>query len=117
MTMLTIRPNAAGNSTTWTTQFPASGSHYDKCDEASQDGDSTYVATSGVAQSDEYDLYGLGDHTTETGTIDSVIVYGVARRTSSTGSNGYVKNYLRTNGVNYTGNAISLSTTYASGST
>jgi len=43
MTSLTLRPNAAGDSTGFSTQYPDTGEHYDKVDDVSPDGDTTYV--------------------------------------------------------------------------
>ena len=40
-----FRPNAAGDETTIWSQEPDSGEHWDKVDEETSDGDSTYVAT------------------------------------------------------------------------
>ncbi|MBS3171993.1 hypothetical protein J4438_00210 [Candidatus Woesearchaeota archaeon] len=41
----TLRPDAAGDFTELTTQYPSSTSHYDKVDEVTADGDTTYVSS------------------------------------------------------------------------
>ena len=43
MSTSNLHPNAAGNYTNWTTQYPDSGSHYDKVDEITHDSDTTYI--------------------------------------------------------------------------
>ncbi|MFH1376409.1 MAG: UbiA family prenyltransferase [Candidatus Woesearchaeota archaeon] len=43
-----LRPNAAGISTNYTTQYPDSGSHYDKVNESVADDDTTYVAQTSI---------------------------------------------------------------------
>jgi len=71
---VTLRPNAAGDYTNLPSQYPASGSHYDKVNEASPDGLTTYVLDGALAQSK--DSYNLENATIPSGsTISSVIVY------------------------------------------
>jgi hypothetical protein len=53
-------------------QIPISGNHFDKVDEATPDDFSTYVYNSYAAGTD---LYGLTNHSTETGTIHYVRLY------------------------------------------
>jgi len=50
----TLRPNAAGDETNITTQYPASGAHYDKVDEATSDDWSTYVSTNSSSATNWY---------------------------------------------------------------
>jgi len=72
----TIRPTAGGDSTQWA-KSGSGGSNYDRVDEATWDGDTTYVyATSG----NPLDLYQLGDITLTSGyVIESVAVTAVAK--------------------------------------
>jgi hypothetical protein len=69
----TLRPNAAGDETSISSQWPNSGSHYDKVDEASADDDSTYVCTNSTSY--QRDLYALDNHSVGAGTINSVTIY------------------------------------------
>ena len=71
MATLTLRPNA--DIVTQLGQFPDSGNHYEKVDEGGGgDGDATYVAS---PVDWNYDLYGLPNHTTESGTINKITVF------------------------------------------
>jgi len=72
MSTLTLRPNAAGDETSITYQWPNSTYHWDKVDEVTPDND-TYVFVE--ASSYKRDLYSLPDHTTESGTINSIKIY------------------------------------------
>ncbi len=79
---LYLRPNAAGDETAIDTQFPASGAHWDKVDEAIPDEGTTYVSTTNPAF--QRDLYN-SDNTSQTGTINWIKVWmrtdhGVATR-------------------------------------
>jgi len=71
--VLTLRPNAAGDETNVPYQYPTSGSHWDKVDEASADNGATYVMS--IANDYGRDLYALPNHTTESGDISSIIAY------------------------------------------
>ncbi len=105
------RPNAAGDETNIVSQFPASGDHWDKVDEASSDGDSTYVYTD--LDPWEEDLYHIPNHSTQTagGDINYVEVFMVSRATSNaTQLSAYV--HMKTNGVEYSGFSENLSTSY-----
>lgn len=82
----TLRPNAAGDTTDIPTQYPNSTFHWDKVDEVSADGDTTYVE-SADSTTRYLDLYNL-PASSGAGTINSIKVYAVAKVTggSSTGS-------------------------------
>ncbi|MFQ5997027.1 MAG: hypothetical protein ACE5KP_05320 [Dehalococcoidales bacterium] len=96
----TLRPNAAGDETGIADQYPATGAHWDKVDEAISDGDSTYVETSWWDWQE--DLYNIGNHTAGGGTINYVKVYMVARSiVDAERDNAYV--HIKTNGVEYNG--------------
>ena len=83
---VTLRPNANGD----TTQLNRDGgsSNWSRVDETSSDGDSSYVYSTGSGEA--HDLYNLGD-TSQTGTINSVIVHSrmrqVAGSSTSAGPN------------------------------
>ena len=107
-------PNAAGD-VTQCSQFPASGSNWDKV--TSNDGDTTYVMNDTVVGS-RYDLYNLGD-TTAKGIINSVTVSVVCRGTSAaTNKKTYVYTKLKTGGVEYNGTeSVAVPTIYTTYST
>jgi hypothetical protein len=70
MSVLTLRPNAA--SVTELSQYPADGDRYQKVDEATLDEtDYVYNAVK-VSQSTKTDIYGFSNHSSESGTINSV---------------------------------------------
>ena len=48
MTTLTLRPTGAGALTEWTSQYPASGAHWEKVDESVADDDTTYIYSQGT---------------------------------------------------------------------
>ena len=108
----TLRPNAAGDST----QFTPYGATYNwQCvDEVTSDGNTTYVyATHGGygAAATWIDLYNLPD-TSLTGTINSVTVYGVAKRFQTAGGSFYVA--LKTGGGVYYGGSNAVTSTWTS---
>jgi uncharacterized delta-60 repeat protein len=92
----TLRPVGPGNATNWN-QSPASGSNWDKVDEVTRDDDTTYVYTS----SSVYDLYEVADHSTGSGTINSVTIHAWAARETGIMSGG--RTMLRTQSTNYAG--------------
>ncbi len=76
---LVLRPSADGIVNDWTVSGAAN--NWQAVDEADpHDGDTTYVWTDTTGHSD-WDMYDVPDHTTETGTIQQVTVYAVARKT------------------------------------
>jgi len=93
----TLRPNAAGDSTDFTSQVPASGSHWDKVDEASADDDTTYIRAdpNGGAFSGR-DLFNL-PAPSSSGQINSVTMYIRA----ITNIWGDCRGQLRTYSINY----------------
>ncbi|MFC1941320.1 hypothetical protein ACFLWL_02815, partial [Chloroflexota bacterium] len=87
----TFMPNAAGDDTNIDTQFPISGAHWDKVDEATADNFTTYVSTNSVSY--QRDLYNIPD-STGTGVIDNVILYfRLANSASTADSNKYAVAY------------------------
>ncbi len=94
---LTIRPNGAGDETNFVGQYPVSTYHWDKVKEVTPDEDTTFVWANGVGQRD---LYALGDHTTEAGTINSITVYVRAKYISG-GSSDKIYISIRTNSTTY----------------
>jgi len=107
-----FRPNAAGDETDIAYQVPATtGDHWDKVDEASADGDSTYVATDKLLWQE--DLYNMTDHSTQTvgGTINYVDIYLEARVTANVSQeDAYV--HIKTNGVEHNGSTENLTLSY-----
>jgi hypothetical protein len=107
----TLRSNAAGDETFISEQYPVSGLHWDKVDEASSDGDSTYVETSNWEFLE--DLYNIGNHSTGSGTINYVRVYMVAKATGTRIDRESVYVQIKTNGTEYDGSLEWLTTSYA----
>ncbi len=109
---INYRPNAAGDETGIDEQYPASGEHWDKVDEATHDGDSTYVASDSPPWKE--DLYNITDHSDQTagGDINYARVYQVARATdNATQTSAYA--HIKTNGVEYNGTEETVTTSYA----
>ncbi|MFC1949219.1 hypothetical protein ACFLW0_03500 [Chloroflexota bacterium] len=106
-----FRPNANGDETTITDQYPAEGEHWDKVDEVTSDNDSTYVAT--LNQNWEEDIYNINDHSTQTvgGAINYIKIYAIARTTANTTqTNLHIR--IKTEGVVHDGSEESLTTSY-----
>jgi len=80
---LILRPNGAGSETSITSQYPDSTYHWDKVDEESPDDNGTYVYQ--TTTSYLRDLYAIPNHTSESGTINSITVYFRV----ATGNEGY----------------------------
>jgi len=110
----TFRPNAVGDETVISNQFPDSGAHWDKVDDSpSHDGDSTYVESQ--SSSWEEDLYNLPSHVSGSGVINYVRVYIVARNLrSGTPDQPSAYVHIKTNGVEYNGTQEDLTGSYAS---
>ncbi len=105
------RPNAAGDETAITEQFPDSGEHWDKVDEVTSDNDTTYVQTDQVWRED---LFNLPNHSTQTagGTINYVEAYMVAKTmVTPIETTGYT--HIQTNGTEYNGTSENLTLSYA----
>ena len=108
MATLTLRPNAAGDSTNITNQTPGSGSHYDKVDDTgSGDGDTTTVWES---DGTNRDLYNIPD-TATTGPINNIKVYarlkGISNYQTPTG-----KIVVKIGGTEYASGAINPTASY-----
>ncbi len=105
----TLRPNATGDETGISEQYPATGANWDKVDEATSDDDTTYIQNNGGWQED---LYNTGNHVTGSGIINYVKVYMVNRALDTpTRTGAYV--HIKTNGVEYNGPEELLTTSYA----
>jgi hypothetical protein len=108
---LILRPNAVGDETAITYQYPDSGAHWDKLDEATADDDSTYVYTSSTNY--EEDLYHIPDHSTQTagGDINYVEVFMTSRASANaTQPSAYAK--IKTYGSEDPGLSENLTSSY-----
>ncbi len=109
---LVFRPSAAGDETAIIEQFPDSGEHWDKVDEATSDGDSTYLQDD--SQIYREDLYHIPDHSTQTagGDINYITEHMVNKAlASATQVSAYT--HIKTGGTEYNGTSENLSTSYA----
>jgi hypothetical protein len=106
------RPNAPGDRTDLKTQYPDTGEHWDKVDEATSDGDSTYVASG--ENKWKKDLYNIPDHSTQTagGSINYVEVYMVTRA-EDTPERDSARILIKTNGKEKKGSDETVTTSYA----
>jgi len=98
-----LRPNGSGASSQLT-DSPTSGSNWQKVDEVSSDGNSTYVR--GNSSSWRRDSYAVQDHSAGAGTIDSVVVHIMAQRQGG-GSQG-ARTSVRVGGSYDDGSTINL---------
>lgn len=107
----TLRPTGAGDETSPTiSQYPVSGAHWDKVDDTTSDGDSTYINTE--AYDWHEDLYSIANHSTGSGQINYVRVYYVAREEADNlDANVYV--HIKTNGVEHDGTSDDVPQSYA----
>jgi len=106
----TLRPTAPGDATGIGYQFPDSTEHWDKVDEATSDGDDTYVYSTYFDYQE--DLYEIGNHTAGTGQINYVRVYMVGKEQSiDTDANGYL--IIKTNGVQDSPLPVNFTQSYA----
>ena len=99
----TLRPNAPGDETHISHQYPKSGEHWDKVGEVSADDWETYVWGGG---SYKYDLYHIPDPSEGLGTIYDVTVYFRFSGDVHTGkgdTTGYAKAVIKTYGTVYQG--------------
>jgi hypothetical protein len=80
MAELILRPN--GTHSSGASVYP-SGTPYEAVDEVSSDGDTTYVYSSGGGVACQLDF---PNHTTESGDINSVTIYAIARETEADGT-------------------------------
>ena len=98
----TLRPNAAGDATNITYQYPDSDEHWDKVDEESADDFSTHVNTKTTGY--YMDLYNIPNHSAGSGTVNSVTVYfRFSGDSNGAGYIGYAKAAIKTNGTVYDG--------------
>ena len=105
---LTIYPNGPGNYTNISGQYPNSGAHWDKVDEAVPDDDQTYVYTNSDTQ--QKDAYTLQD-VSGTGIIASVTVYFRFRSSASTSNYAYCQPFLRLGARETAGTEVSTRST------
>ena len=95
-----LNPNGSGDETGLNTQYPTSGSHWDKVDDpvGSPDDDSTRVSSNSTTY--QRDLYALSNPT-GSGTINWIKVWYRFKR--GTGGTGYLKPAIKTGGTAYEG--------------
>ncbi|MEE9365257.1 MAG: hypothetical protein V3W44_01090, partial [Dehalococcoidales bacterium] len=106
-----LRPIGTGDEIEVKSQYPTTGAHWDKVDEASSDGDGTYVSEDRTAWNE--DLYNTANHSTQAagGDIQYVEVFMVSRASANgTQESAYV--HIKTNGVEYNGPSENLSANY-----
>lgn len=96
--ILTISPNAAGTYTTWT---PDTGSNYARVNEATEDGDTSYVATNTVGNKD---TYRYGSLSGSPATIYGMQINMVARKDDAGGR--AISSQIRTGSTDYTGSQV-----------
>lgn len=103
----TLRPDSAGD-VTQLSPYPADSINYNKVNEASSDSDSTYVYTT---INGKYDLYSVANHSTGSGTINSITVY-INAKYVSIAATARIK--IKTESTEYdNGSDISLTSSYA----
>jgi len=108
-----LRPTGSGSTTQlslepyreWRGYYYYYFSNYEHVDEASSDGDSSYVYRDG---SERMDTYAMRNASLSLSTINKVTIHYVARVDSS----GSARPVIRTNGVNYYGTSQALTTSY-----
>ena len=105
-----LRPDSTGDDTGISGQFPNTGQHWNKVSETTSDGDSTYVYTD--TNSWQEDLYDIGDHSAGSGNINYVKVYMVCRSTSNP-SQASARIHTKTEGSQYDGGQVTVTTSYA----
>ena len=91
-----LYPNAPGDSTGITTQFPNSTFHWDKVDEVVVDNDATYVESAAVS---EIDFYHIGSLPTAA-IVSKIVIQAIGRHTNVAGYL-YVKLGLKIGGLEY----------------
>ncbi|KKL67753.1 hypothetical protein LCGC14_2131810, partial [marine sediment metagenome] len=110
MPVATLKPNGVGDNTVWSTQFPASGAHWDKVDDGTgfgdADDDTTYIQGNVPNTKDDF---GLEDYSAG-GTINSV--EHNMRYKSTSGSAAVVKAYWRLSGSEQLGTQQSQTGSY-----
>ena len=106
-----LRPVGTGASTSLSRN--SGSSNWGRVDEASPDGDTSYVYTTSTTNT--LDSYSTSNHVLGSGTISSVIVHVQAKMQSS--STGYARTIVRTHNTNYQSSDISLTSSYGDYST
>lgn len=97
--VLTLRPNAASSGSKGCTAVGAA-TLWGCVDEVVADGDTTYVNLDDSGDDEEF-LVALPNHTSESGTINSVTIYGRARTGSGTYDLNYAGVWIKTNSSYY----------------
>jgi len=100
MAIETLRPNAAGDLTEWSS---VSGcvNHWECVDEASADDDDTYVYKVGQDAAGQIDLYNLDNHRGGSGTINNVKIYARCRIDGDCGVYTSIQLRVKTEGTVY----------------
>lgn len=104
-----LRPTGAGDKTEIAVQYPDSGEHWQKVDEAAPDGDGTYIATD--ENKWKKDLYNITGHTVS-GTVDHVKVY-ISCRAVGTPTQTSARVFIKTEGKEKEGSEVTVTTSYA----
>jgi len=105
-----LRPDAIGDETNISSQYPVTGAHWDKVYEETPDGDSTYVYTNSTTWQE--DLYSIAAHAEGAGSINYVKVYMECRAEASpTETSAYA--HIKTNGLENNGSEETMTTSYA----
>ena len=107
-TIYTFRPNAVGDETLIQYTHPILATHWQMVDDVTPDEEDTYVCESWGNSG--RDLYNIANHTAESGTIGSVVVFA---RVKSTSTGNYLKIRIKTGGTIYESPDKSVTTSYA----
>lgn len=110
MVTITLRPAGGGALTEWSAQYPSSGYHFDKVDEAVTDEDSTYIYLG--SSSYKADLFRHSGYTAS-GDITAIRVYARGCNVVGGSSYSYWKGAVRTGGTTYYGTEVVYATTIA----
>jgi len=106
-------PDSVGDETAIAVQYPTAGEHWDKVDETSSDGDTSYIQS--ADSSWQGDLYSITNHSTQEvgGTVNYVRVYMVCKAMTDniTQSSAYVR--IKTNGSTHNGAEQTVTSGYA----
>ncbi len=108
----TLRPDGAGDETTIQSQYPDTGEeHWEDVDDITSDGDGSYVQTVSFYAAWTEDLYSIANHTTTSGVINYVRVYGVAKSQVNATSDNF-RIHIKTNGVEHNGTELMTTNSY-----
>ncbi|MFC2033864.1 hypothetical protein ACFLTT_00465 [Chloroflexota bacterium] len=109
-----LRPNLTGDEIGITYEYPSEGLHYTKVNEEYSDDDASYIFSNNTNW--EEDLYQVRDSDVNTGSINYVEVYIVAKVTdNATQTSAYV--HMKTNGNEYNGSEENVTNDYTTFST